>query len=208
MYRTSYRWQDGTTAFMTSYTRTSCLLDRNASTQFRYTSCAHLALKRVYIKLCFFHCLKSMLNKDIFQSFYFICEEPHKTLQREFIRPLRAIKTTNATLSSLHLTVCQKGHLSKDFLSCEIESDCDSTHSRTVCITHDMEVPMFVCSESVVNKDQLSVSTVHYSHVCDFVQHCPNNLDESFCVYEPCTEEEVSCGNGQCVHKDKVSVFT
>ena len=47
------------------------------------------------------------------------------------------------------------------------------------------------------------VETVHYSLVCDRIQHCSDASDENWCEFESCDGDAFVCLNKQCVHQDK-----
>ena len=55
---------------------------------------------------------------------------------------------------------------------------------------------MFVCERSH--------ESVHYTLVCDHIQHCADNTDEDFCHYSPCPTSWGRCKNGQCIPLGKM----
>ena len=43
-----------------------------------------------------------------------------------------------------------------------------------------------------------------FPQVCDYVIHCPDESDESFCKFDPCPSNSVTCDSGQCVRVDQL----
>ena len=54
---------------------------------------------------------------------------------------------------------------------------------------------MFVCERSH--------EALHYTLVCDHIQHCDDNTDEDFCEFAPCPVSWFRCRNSQCISLDK-----
>ena len=50
---------------------------------------------------------------------------------------------------------------------------------------------MFLCERSL--------ESLHYTLVCDHIQHCDDNTDEDFCQFSLCPISWFRCRNGQCV---------
>ena len=104
-----------------------------------------------------------------------------------------SIKDLDATSTYFKIRVqsCPSGHVTRDFLSCDPESQCGVKDYLKSCKTDSKEVPLFSC--------QKSQQTVHYTVVCDHVQHCLDNSDESFCEHRACPAGFGLCRNKQCV---------
>ena len=86
---------------------------------------------------------------------------------------------------------CPSGHVTRDFLSCDTRVQCGAKESMTSCHLQNVTVPMFVCERSH--------ESLHYTLVCDHIQHCADNTDEDFCEYSPCPTSWDRCKNGQCI---------
>ena len=86
---------------------------------------------------------------------------------------------------------CPSGHVTRDFLSCDAQGQCEANESVTSCHSQNVTVPMFVCERSH--------ESLHYTLVCDHIQHCADNTDEDFCHYSPCPTSRDRCKNGQCI---------
>ena len=91
---------------------------------------------------------------------------------------------------------CPSGHVTRDFLSCDTQGQCGAKESVTSCHSQNVTVPMFVCERSH--------ETLHYTLVCDHIQHCADNTDEDFCQYSPCPTPSGGCKNGQCIPIGKI----
>ena len=86
---------------------------------------------------------------------------------------------------------CPSGHVTRDFLSCDAQGQCGAKESVTSCHSQKVTIPMFVCERSR--------RYLHYTLVCDHIQHCTDNTDEDFCHYPPCPTSWGRCKNGQCI---------
>ena len=64
------------------------------------------------------------------------------------------------------------------------------------CHSGSVTIAMFVCERSR--------ESVHYSLVCDHIQHCEDNTDEDFCHLSVCPVSWFRCRNGQCIEIDKL----
>ena len=89
------------------------------------------------------------------------------------------------------LVQCPSGHVTRDFLSCDIQGQCGAKESMTSCHSGSVTVAMFVCERSR--------ESLHYTLVCDHIQHCEDNTDEDFCQFSPCPVSWFRCRKGQCV---------
>ena len=91
-----------------------------------------------------------------------------------------------------HIVICQEGHLMKTFLACHSDSSCSYPgKGETSCKMADANIPMFHCLSSS--------SFVHYSLVCDFINHCVEGEDENFCYRDNCPLTSFSCPDGPCI---------
>ena len=91
---------------------------------------------------------------------------------------------------------CISGHVTRDFLSCDTQGQCGARESMTSCHSGSVAIAMFVCERSR--------ESLHYSLVCDHIQHCEDNTDEDFCHLSVCPVSWFRCRNGQCIETDKL----
>ena len=63
------------------------------------------------------------------------------------------------------------------------------------CHSGNVTIAMFVCERSH--------ETLHYTLVCDHIQHCEDNTDEDFCYFSPCPPSRFRCLSGQCIGLDQ-----
>ena len=97
----------------------------------------------------------------------------------------------NDTVWKVSMVQCPSGHVTRDFLSCDTQGQCGAKEFMTSCHSENVTVSMFVC--------EYSHETLHYTLVCDRIQHCADNTDEDFCQFSPCSASSFRCQNGQCI---------
>ena len=97
----------------------------------------------------------------------------------------------NHTVWKVSMVQCPSGHATRDFLSCDTQGQCGAKEFMTSCHWENVTVSMFVCENSH--------ETLHYTLVCDRIQHCADNTDEDFCQFSPCSASSFRCQNGQCI---------
>ena len=114
----------------------------------------------------------------------------------------------------IRLTPCPEGHLTHEFLACDVQSSCQArdTAASGSCVARDEESvascraaltplpPSFPCSNGR--------GQVPYTLVCDHRPDCGDNSDETFCVFLPCdSETQFDCGNRQVYNYDNLPLF-
>ena len=196
LYRNMWHWLDGTVALYV-----------NISGAVRYTV-ATIGLD-------------SVLNprfKHLRVCNGYICEWPvpaGKTVSPSNTHPpLLRSTDSNSLKLNLSLVQCPEGHVTRDFLSCDPQSQCVRHHPVSTCPLHSGEnrmsinfpeyppdvpsqdgpttptsVPMFECGKAG--------HSIPYSLVCDFKEECRDLSDERFCHHIPCPEKR--CESGQCI---------
>ena len=90
---------------------------------------------------------------------------------------------------------CPSGHVTRDVLSCDTQGQCGSKQYMTSCQSGSVTLSMFVCERHR--------ETLHYTLVCDHIQHCEDNTDEEFCQYPVCPFNFFLCDSGQCFFHDQ-----
>ena len=75
----------------------------------------------------------------------------------------------NHTVWKVSMVQCPSGHVTRDFLSCDTQGQCGVKEFMTSCHSKNVTVSMFVC--------EYSHETLHYTLVCDRIQHCADNTD-------------------------------
>ena len=66
----------------------------------------------------------------------------------------------------------------------------------TSCHSESVTIAMYVCERSR--------ESLHYTLVCDRIEHCDDNTDEDFCQFSACPVSWFRCRNGQCIPLDQV----
>ena len=100
------------------------------------------------------------------------------------------------TVWNVRAVQCSSGHMTRDFLACDVEGQCRAKESTTSCYLGSVTIPMFLCERSE--------AALHYTLVCDHIQHCEDNTDENFCHFSPCPFAWYRCRNGQCIMRNQV----
>ena len=113
------------------------------------------------------------------------------------------VKLVRSVSIDLYVTVwnvsvvhCPSGHVTRDFLSCDTQGQCGAKESMTSCHSGSVTIAMFVCERSR--------ESLHYTLVCDHIQHCEDNTDEDFCPFLPCPFSWFRCQSGQCITTDQL----
>ena len=200
MYRNMWHWLDGTVALYVN------INDRRSYAKFR---------DRAYIDFSLTWTAEtrnmSVCNRYICESL--IPNQKHASHEGIRLAQISSIDSTYAILN-LSLVKCPEGHVTRDLLSCDPQSQCGVEQPVSVCplrsdadrlftnVTKHLAtvhaedvqmipkyVPMFECDQGRVS--------VAYSLVCDFKAECSDLSDEFFCQHIPCPEDK--CRNKQCL---------
>lgn len=132
-----------------------------------------------------------------FQMYQFVCEFHKYDRNKQMETPKWiSVKDINDTSFKIRVKSCPSGHVTRDFLSCDPESQCEARDYMESCKIENTETPLFLCESGH--------QTVHYTVVCDHVQHCWDNSDENFCEYQACPAGFQPCKNKQCVANNKI----
>ncbi|KAK7485638.1 hypothetical protein BaRGS_00023087, partial [Batillaria attramentaria] len=174
IYHTTPRWSDGTMAY---YVIVANSQDRPFCAYFaRFL--ANGVLEPSYVECWYKH------------TEYYLCElETAAVNTAKSDSEESGIVTTTPPFrmseSTVLYTECPAGHLTHNFLACDVQSACWSRDDPSVsCLA-----PLFTCTNGY--------ERVHYTFVCDYRPDCSDASDEDFCVLPPCQVTEFSCGNKQ-----------
>ena len=187
LYRTFWRWTDGRTAF----TRIKFLQGTYTHLVSRFPKCGVFWVP-FFISTGPNEPIAVECNRRL--NVQIICEfkKPRRlNIQTLGNLSLVSIYSHNKTLS---LISCPLTHTTKDFLHCDLESQCGVEQMLMYCPLSSSKVLMFLCEDGA--------QTMHFSLVCDHVSHCLDNSDEDFCFYEPCKSDTFSCDNHQCLDRN------
>ena len=108
----------------------------------------------------------------------------------------RVVVDFGDTVWNVSMVPCPSGHVTRDFLSCDTQGQCGAEEFMTSCHSGSVTIAMFVCERSR--------ESLHYSLVCDHIQHCEDNTDEDFCQFSPCPVSWIRCLNDQCITRDRL----
>ena len=100
--------------------------------------------------------------------------------------------TLNESLPVQLYSACPSGHVTHNFLSCDLQSACWArlASSMISCESPLVPVPpMFMCSDQF--------ERIPYPLVCDHRPDCRDYSDENFCVFTECSGASFQCGNKQ-----------
>lgn len=164
LYRHVWQWADGWTAFsvqMNGYKLPpACAMYDYLDRIFRSTSCNEKN-NRDYV------CVFNKPNRTL----------PVGTVTKHDVRLFE--HSANMTWSTaVNVVQCPSGHVTRDFLSCDLQAECRAPDPRMFCEVGVVKMPMFQCGHSQ--------TSLPYTLVCDHVQHCLDNSDEDFCLYPNC----------------------
>ena len=120
----------------------------------------------------------------------YVCEIP---LKLEKLTGLQLpVFTRNEELHVLPFSTCPAGHVTYNFLSCDLQAACMPNHTLSIFFCGSSVLPpppMFKCSSQM--------EQVPYPLVCDHRPDCRDHSDENFCIFRSCSGESFQCGNKQ-----------
>ena len=179
LYKHLWQWVDGRTAFV---------LGRFGL--YSPPRCAYYLFGRG--KIYSMHC-RAALTVDV------ICEFGKQNAQSFIESRVKLASSISVGIEeavwNVSVVQCLSGHVTRDFLSCDARSQCGATESMTSCHSGSVTIAMFVCERSH--------EAVDYTLLCDHIQHCEDNTDESFCRFSPCSISEFRCQTGQCIAREQ-----
>ncbi|KAL8591716.1 hypothetical protein ACOMHN_061808 [Nucella lapillus] len=168
LYRTVWQWVDGRSAFSVEVTRSQ---DYKLNISFPLCSLNYVD------KLSSSHCFK-LLKVDI------LCEYDKPVVNKTLLEE-PAAGNNNVTFANLTMVPCRSAHVTRDFLLCDSQSQCDAD-SQESCLAESNRVFMFQCKNEEL---------IPYTLVCDHVVHCTDGSDESFCQFRLCPSGVFQCNN-------------
>ena len=146
---------------------------------------------------------------------FVLCEKNVQTNDISSVEPVTfpsvSLSSSSITSTRQALMICPQGHVTHEFLSCDLKTKCgrmiffsactfigrvqdtmDATPSAKKRTLTD-HMPMYACS--------IQPAAVPYTLVCDFINDCPDKSDESFCNHTRCNA--FACKDGPCVSIEK-----
>ena len=175
MYKHLWQWVDGRTAIFFNIT------GRESPPQ-----CAHFSPDRGEFKPT--DCRRAY---DVDMVCEFLKQNAEMVNRSEVHLGSRVSIDVDGAVWNVNVIQCPSGHVTRDFLSCDIQGQCGAKESMTSCHSGSVTIAMFVCARSH--------ESLHYTVVCDHIQHCGDNTDENFCQFSPCPMSLFQCQNGQCI---------
>ena len=179
-YKHIFHWMDGTVGYL----RSSRVPDKTLCTQL-----SHLQLESKRYELDSVNCDSgSILVKD------YVCEQQVMIKTTLLSNGPIALVDHEPSDKSSHYVTCPLGHVTHEFLSCDLLSACwvqDESSALPCGPLVNPAPPMFSCSSEVEH--------VPYSLVCDYRPDCRDYSDEDFCMFPEshCLGGSFRCGNQQ-----------
>ena len=102
-----------------------------------------------------------------------------------------SLNNSLTSLWTVRVLPCPFGHVTRDFLLCDANSQCGVDTIMTSCPVANKHSNMFLCENGR--------QTLPYTLVCDHISHCRDSSDENFCVFSKCNHTQFVCSNQQCV---------
>ena len=120
----------------------------------------------------------------------YVCEKELKV--EKHIRLQMPVLPRNEEIQVIHFSTCPAGHVTHNFLSCDVQSACMLNHTSSIFFCESSLMPpppMLKCSSQMEH--------VPYPLVCDHRPDCRDHSDENFCIFRSCSGESFQCGNNQ-----------
>nr|KAG5697415.1 hypothetical protein BaRGS_008841 [Batillaria attramentaria] len=206
MYRNMFQWSDGVVAYYVTVigpsSKPDCLYLYWRASRGRYF-------------------LRTDNCHDEGES-HFLCEilpdatDPLRTESHAHAPQIGLNSTTSAWTTGSERVQCPSGHLTHQFLACDVKASCwergaggggegggeggggaGAASSEVSCLAPLTPLPpSFTCADEVEH--------VPYTLVCDHRADCRDASDEDFCIFPPCQLiGQYECGNQQCVPREQ-----
>ena len=178
-YRSNSQWTDGTIAYMFE-------IQQKLSASRTWEKCSLIDLESGIFEgfpLILISC-------GLHEGKAFICEK-----QLKVDSPTRLqipVLTRNEEIQVSSYSMCPAGHVTRKFLSCDLQAACLWYHTSSMLFCGSSLLPpppMFKCSSEM--------EQVPYPLVCDHRPDCRDFSDENFCVFRSCSGKSFHCGNKQ-----------
>lgn len=132
----------------------------------------------------------------------YLCEIDAKTLSVENTTGVMKLPDPQTQETyGVRTTPCPEGHLTHEFLACDVQSSCWA-HAAVTCGARDDHSAAF-CGAALTPLPPVfpcnnGRGEVPYTLVCDRRPDCFDNSDETFCVFSPCDViTQFDCGKQQ-----------
>ena len=102
-----------------------------------------------------------------------------------------SLNTSLNHLWMFEILSCPNSHVTRNFLLCDVNSQCGVDEMMTTCPVENKHSNMFLCENGR--------QTLPYTLVCDHISHCIDSSDEDFCVFSKCNHTQFECSNHQCI---------
>ena len=176
LYRNVPRWSDSSSAFVPIHF---------SETQTQLHSlpyCGYLSRQN-----------REIMVHDCFtaRSVQLVCEFDQSGKKRRNEQQLKDVSLNNSHIWNVEVTSCPLGHVTRDFLHCDRDSQCGVNEIMISCPVDNLFSDMFLCENGR--------QSLPYTLVCDHTSHCRDSSDEDFCIYPKCSDKEFECRNHRCI---------
>ena len=178
-YRSNSQWTDGTIAYMFE-------IQQKLPASRTWERCSRIDLESPTFND--FHLI--LISCETPAERAYVCEKELKVEKRIGLQ--MPVLPRNEEIQVIHFSTCPAGHVTYNFLSCDLQAACMPNHTSSIFFCESSLLPpppMFKCSNQMEH--------VPYPLVCDYRPDCRDHSDENFCIFPSCSGESFQCGNKQ-----------